>query len=125
LGQYARLCIFFREFTVATGRNFNKRAGAFGASLNMLTDSYSKEMEISNLGVLIPRKHTVKFSTGLIDDHFELAGRVSALKSDGYIDRAASDLKSYFLQGTYVGKTTLIKALAFGGTEKPISLGMD
>jgi iron complex outermembrane receptor protein len=37
----------------------------------------------------------------------------------------ASDLKSYFLQGTYVGKTTLIKALAFGGTEKPISLGMD
>jgi iron complex outermembrane receptor protein len=42
------------------------------------------------------RKHTVKFSTGLIDDHFELAGRVSALKSDGYIDRAASDLKSYF-----------------------------
>jgi iron complex outermembrane receptor protein len=41
------------------------------------------------------RKHTVKFSTGLIDDHFELAGRVSALKSDGYI-RAASDLKSYF-----------------------------
>jgi iron complex outermembrane receptor protein len=45
------------------------------------------------------RKHTVKFSTGLIDDHFELAGRVSALKN-GYIDRAASDLKSYFLQGT-------------------------
>ena len=28
------------------------------------------------------------------------------------------DLKSYFLQGTYVGKTTLIKALVFGGTEK-------
>jgi hypothetical protein len=41
-----------------------------------------------------------------------LAGRVSALKSDGYIDRAASDLKSYFLQGTYVGKRP-IKALAF------------
>jgi iron complex outermembrane receptor protein len=96
-------------------------AGAFGASLNMLTDSYSKESngEISNsFGSFNTRKHTVKFSTGLIDDHFELAGRVSALKSDGYIDRAASDLKSYFLQGTYVGKTTLIKALAFGGTEK-------
>jgi iron complex outermembrane receptor protein len=59
----------------------------------------------------------VKFSTGLLNDHFELAGRVSALKSDGYVDRASSDLKSYFLQGTYVGKTTLIKALAFGGTE--------
>jgi iron complex outermembrane receptor protein len=57
------------------------------------------------------RKHTLSFSTGLIDDHFELAGRVSVfLKSDGYIDRA-TDLKSYF-KGTYVGKTTLIKALA-------------
>jgi iron complex outermembrane receptor protein len=96
-------------------------AGAFGASLNMLTDSYSKESngEISNsFGSFNTRKHTVKFSTGLLNDHFELAGRVSALKSDGYIDRASSDLKSYFLQGTYVGKTTLIKALAFGGTEK-------
>jgi iron complex outermembrane receptor protein len=53
-----------------------------------------------------------------MNDHFEIAGRLSALKSDGYVDRASSDLKSYFLQGTYVGKTTLIKALAFGGTEK-------
>ncbi|MCL6461853.1 MAG: TonB-dependent receptor [Flavobacterium micromati] len=96
-------------------------AGAFGASLNMLTDSYSKEStgEISNsFGSFNTRKHTVKFSTGLLNDHFELAGRVSALKSDGYIDRAFSDLKSYFLQGTYVGKSTLIKALAFGGKEQ-------
>ncbi|WP_367772252.1 TonB-dependent receptor [Flavobacterium sp. WC2421] len=96
-------------------------AGAFGASLNMLTDAYSKESngEISNsFGSFNTRKHTVKFSTGLMNNHFELAGRLSALKSDGYIDRASSDLKSYFLQGTYVGKTTLIKALAFGGKEK-------
>ncbi len=96
-------------------------AGAFGASLNMLTDSYSDKAtgEISNsFGSFNTHKHTVKFSTGLINDHFELAGRLSALKSDGYIDRAKSDLKSYFLQGTYVGKTTLIKALVFGGKEK-------
>ncbi|REH00140.1 TonB-dependent receptor [Flavobacterium aquicola] len=96
-------------------------AGAFGASLNMLTDSYSQKStgEISNsFGTFNTHKHTVKFSTGLMNDHFEIAGRLSALKSDGYIDRASSDLKSYFLQGTYVGKTTLIKALTFGGTEK-------
>ncbi|GEC71784.1 iron complex outermembrane recepter protein [Flavobacterium flevense] len=96
-------------------------AGAFGASLNMLTDNYAKKStgEISNsFGSFNTRKHTVKFSSGLMNDHFELAGRLSVLKSDGYIDRASSDLKSYFLQGTYVGKTTLIKALAFGGTEK-------
>ncbi|MGO4904660.1 TonB-dependent receptor [Flavobacterium sp. W20_MBD1_R3] len=96
-------------------------AAAFGASLNMLTDNFAKESsgEISNsLGSFNTRKHTVKFSTGLMNDHFEIAGRLSAIKSDGFVDRGASDLKSYFLQGTYVGKTTLIKALVFGGTEK-------
>jgi iron complex outermembrane receptor protein len=96
-------------------------AGAFGASLNMLTDSYSDKAtgEISNsFGSFNTQKHTVKFSTGLMNNHFEIAGRLSTLKSEGYVDRASSDLKSYFLQGTYVGKTTLIKALAFGGKEK-------
>ncbi|TRX25349.1 TonB-dependent receptor [Flavobacterium franklandianum] len=96
-------------------------AGAFGASLNMLTDTYSKKGtgEISSsFGSFNTKKNTVKFSSGLMNDHFEIAGRLSTLKSDGYIDRASSDLKSYFLQGTYIGKTTLIKALAFGGKEK-------
>lgn len=96
-------------------------AGAFGASLNLLTDSYSKESsgEISNsFGSFNTRKHTVKFSTGLMNDKFEIAGRLSNINSDGFIDRAASDLKSYFLQGTYVGETTLIKALAFGGKQR-------
>src|SRR6478735_5646965 len=95
-------------------------AGAFGASLNMLTDSYSKQAsgELANsYGSFNSRKSTVKFSTGLMNDHFEIAGRLSDMHSDGYIDRASSNLKSYFLQGTYVGKTTLIKALAFGGHE--------
>ena len=96
-------------------------AGAFGASLNMLTDSYSEKAygEISNsFGSFNTKKHTVKFSTGLLNDRFEIAGRLSKLESEGYIDRASSDLKSYFLQGTYVGKTSLIKALVFGGNEK-------
>lgn len=96
-------------------------AGAFGASLNVLTDSYSKEAngEISNsFGSFNTRKHTVKFSTGLMNDNFEIAGRLSNIYSDGFIDRAFSDLKSYFLQGTYVGKSTLIKGLVFGGKEQ-------
>ncbi|AWI24854.1 TonB-dependent receptor [Flavobacterium pallidum] len=96
-------------------------AGAFGASLNLLTDSFAKEAngEISNsFGSFNTRKHTVKFSSGLLNKGFELAGRLSVIHSDGFVDRAAADLKSYFLQGTYVGKTTLIKALVFGGSEK-------
>ncbi len=95
-------------------------AGAFGASLNILTDRYSYEpsAEIANsFGSYNTRKHTVKFSTGIFDDHWEFSGRASVIKSDGYIDRASTDLKSYFFQGSYVGETSLIKALTFGGSE--------
>jgi iron complex outermembrane receptor protein len=96
-------------------------SGAFGASLNILTDAISEESfgEISNsFGSFGTRKHTVKFSTGKIDDHIEIAGRLSNISSDGYIDRASADLKSYYLQGSYTDENTLIKAVTFGGKEK-------
>lgn len=95
-------------------------SGAFGASINILTDAvqYERNAEISNsFGSFNTRKHTVKFSTGLLNDKFEIAGRLSNIASDGYIDRASTDLKSYFLQGSYVGEKTLIKAIMFGGNE--------
>jgi len=96
-------------------------SGAFGASINILTDAISKNpyAEISNsIGSYNTLKHTVKFSTGQLNDSFELSGRLSKIDSDGYIDRAYSDLKSYFIQGTYNKGNTLIKALTFGGHEK-------
>ena len=96
-------------------------SGAFGASINILTDAISKNpfAEISNsVGSYNTLKHTVKFSTGQLNDSFELSGRLSKIDSDGYIDRAYSDLKSYFIQGAYSKGNTLIKALTFGGHEK-------
>ena len=96
-------------------------AGAFGASLNILTDAISEKVggEISNsFGSFNTRKHTVKFTTGKINKNFEFAGRLSNIYSDGYIDRASTDLKSYFLQGSYTDDNTLIKALVFGGKEE-------
>jgi iron complex outermembrane receptor protein len=95
-------------------------SGAFGASINILTDAISEKAnaKISNsFGSYNTRKHTLKFSTGKLNNHFEIAGRLSQIKSDGYIDRATSDLKSYFLQASYVDDNTLIKALVFGGHE--------
>ncbi len=95
-------------------------SGAFGASINVLTDAISKEAngEISNsIGSFNTRKHTLKFSTGVLNEHFEIAGRLSNISSDGYIDRASTDLKSYFLQGSYIDDNTLIKAITFGGSE--------
>ena len=96
-------------------------SGAFGASLNLLTDAISEEAnaEISNsFGSFGTRKHTVKFSTGKLNNHIEIAGRLSNIYSDGYVDRATADLKSYYLQASYSDKNTLIKAITFGGKEK-------
>ncbi|NNK28056.1 MAG: TonB-dependent receptor, partial [Flavobacteriaceae bacterium] len=94
--------------------------GAFGASLNILTDNVSEEsyaMTSHSLGSFNTRRHNVKFSTGLLNDHFEFAGRLSQITSDGYIDRASSDLKSYFLQAAFKDDNTLVKAIHFAGSE--------
>ena len=96
-------------------------AGAFGATINVLTDAISQDpyADIANFyGSYNTHKHSIKFSTGKIKDGFELAGRFSKINSDGYVDRASSDLKSYFLQGGYAKGSTLIKALVFGGLQK-------
>lgn len=93
-------------------------SGAFGASLNILTEAKNDEpsAELSNsFGSFNTRRHTVEFGTGLLEDKFTFSGRLSQIKSDGYIDRAFSDLKSYFLQGTFKDGGTFIKALSFGG----------
>lgn len=95
-------------------------AGAFGASLNMQTKSYQEEAfaEIANsFGSFNTRKHTVSFGTGL-HNNFELNGRISNISSDGFIDRASSDMFGYFFNANYVKENTLIKFLAFGGKEK-------
>ncbi len=101
-------------------------SGAFGASLNLLTDAVSEEAygEISNsFGSFGTRKHTVKLSSGQLysgaerSRSIEISGRFSKIDSDGYVDRAFTDLKSYFLQGVYKDGNTLIKALTFGNKE--------
>jgi len=93
--------------------------GAFGGSINIQTNSASERpfFEINNtLGSFGTIKNSVGFSTGFIDK-FELSGRVSRIKSDGYIDRSGSNLRSYFLQGVYRDENTLIKVLNFAGHE--------
>ena len=95
-------------------------SGAFGASINLLTDSVSEKAyaEIANaVGSFNSLKHTLMFSTGLLNDHFEISGRFSKITSDGYVDRATSDLNSYFLQAAYQDENTLIKGIIFGGHE--------
>ncbi|HMB65196.1 MAG TPA: TonB-dependent receptor [Eudoraea sp.] len=95
-------------------------AGAFGASLNILTDGISAEpygQISSSVGSFNTLRNTIKFSSGLLKDRMEFAGRLSKITSDGYVDRAASELESYFLQASFANKHRLIKALVFGGHE--------
>ncbi len=93
-------------------------AGAFGASLNLLTDAVSEEAYgqiSSSFGSFNTLRNNLKFSTGLLNGHIEIAGRLSRISSDGYVDRASSELDSYFLQGAYKDDNTLLKGLLFGG----------
>ena len=95
-------------------------AGAFGASVNMQTKSFSEKAfaEISNsIGSFGTRKHTLAFGTGL-HNHFEMNARISNIASDGYIDRASSRLQGYFFNANYVNESTQVKFMAFGGKEK-------
>lgn len=96
-------------------------AGAFGGSLNIQTTTRrdSAYAELSNtFGSYQTLKNTVNVGTGLINNKFSFDGRLSRIKSDGYIDRGSSDLKSYFLSAAYYGKNNLLRANVFSGTEK-------
>ena len=94
---------------------------AFGASVNLKTDLVSKKAygEVSSsYGSFNTNKNTLKLGTGLLNKHWALDGRLSSITSDGYIDRASSDLSSYYLSGGYYGKKTVVKAITFAGKEK-------
>ncbi len=95
-------------------------AGAFGASLNIQTttrqDSAYAQLD-NTVGSYGTVKNTVGLGSGLIGNHFTFDGRLSRIKSDGYIDRSASDLKSYFLSGAYYGKNTSVRLNVFSGSE--------
>ncbi len=95
-------------------------AGAFGASINIQTTTRQDTAyaELNNsVGSYGTVKNTVNLGTGLLDGKFSFDGRLSRIYSDGYIDRAFSNLQSYFFTGAYYGKNTLIRFNTFGGTE--------
>ena len=95
-------------------------SSAFGASLNLQTDSVKKEAFASlasSIGSFNTLKNTLQFSSGELNNSFTFSGRLSQINSDGYIDRASSDLDAYFFQGVFRDENTHLKALFFGGKE--------
>ncbi|MDZ7744128.1 MAG: TonB-dependent receptor [Bacteroidota bacterium] len=95
-------------------------AAAFGASINIQTLDLRSEAyaEIrSTAGSFNTFRNNVSFGTGLIGGHWSFNGRLSKITSDGYIDRAWSDLKSFYFSGGYHGEKTMVKAVIFSGVE--------
>lgn len=96
-------------------------AGAFGASVNMLTDAPSADpyAEVSgSYGMYNTNRETVRVGSGLLGGHWSFDARVSHMSSDGYIERASSKLWSYFTQAAYQNRNTLLRFIVFGGKEQ-------
>jgi iron complex outermembrane recepter protein len=95
-------------------------AAAFGASLNVKSSDISDvpfAVLDNSYGSFNTMKNSFKFSTGLLNKKWSFESRLSRIASDGFLDRAASNLNSFFLSGAYLGKKTVIKAILFSGQE--------
>ncbi len=96
-------------------------AAAFGATINMQTSTFNPEAFAeykTAFGSFNTFKNTVLAGTGLINGKFTFDARLSKISSDGYIDRASSGLKSFFVSGGYYSGKTVLKALVFSGYER-------
>lgn len=96
-------------------------AGAFGASINFQTNQLNEKAYgqfISTAGSFNTFRNTLAFGTGLINNKFTLDARASRISSDGYIDRARSELGSLYISAGYYGKKDVLKFIAFTGKEK-------
>ena len=95
--------------------------GAFGASLNMTSAPISAEFAgraSMSYGSFNTAKQELSLASGLLGGHWAVEGRLSHVSSDGYVDRASSDLASYMFQAGYYKGGTMVKLLSFGGKAK-------
>ncbi|GAB4135464.1 MAG: TonB-dependent receptor [Bacteroidia bacterium] len=96
-------------------------AGAFGGSVNIQTDAPTDKPYGEALlsgGSFNTRRATFKAGTGIMSNGWSFDARLSSIQSDGYIDRASSDLKSWYTSAGWYGKKAALKAVVFSGKEK-------
>ncbi len=93
---------------------------AFGATINLRTTSIKRDawgaVNLSG-GSFNTQRFSVSVGTGLLQEKFSFDMRLSSISTDGYIDRATADLKSYFLQGAWLGKNRSLRFITFRGKE--------
>lgn len=95
-------------------------AAAFGATINLQTTTINKDAYAdysTSAGSFGTLKNSVGIGSGLIKGKFTFDARLSKVSSDGFIDRASSDLKSFFVSGGYFTGNTILKINVFSGLE--------
>ncbi|MEO6329955.1 MAG: TonB-dependent receptor plug domain-containing protein [Ginsengibacter sp.] len=96
-------------------------AGAFGATINLSTNEINEKSyaEFNNsYGSFNTWKHTLKFGSGLLGKHFTIDARLSKISSDGYVDRASSDLKSFYVSTAWLNEKNSLRLNVFSGKEQ-------
>lgn len=94
--------------------------GAFGGTINLSTNETNDKFyaELNNsAGSFNTWKNTFRFGSGRIGKHFVVEGRLSRITSDGYVDRASSDLRAYFLSAAYLNGKNSLRLNVFSGKE--------
>ena len=95
-------------------------AGAFGATININTNQLNETAYGSiegGVGSFGTRRANLRFGSGLLKNGFSVDGRLSRIHSDGYIDRARSDLDGYYLSAARTGEKSVLRFNLFGGHE--------
>lgn len=95
-------------------------AGAFGATINLITDKETYEpYTVLTLGggSFGTNRYGVRLGTGRLGNGWNIEGRYSRILSDGYIDRASSNLESMHGTVRWTGKKSIFRANLFGGKE--------
>lgn len=95
-------------------------AAAFGATINLQTTTINKDAYAeysTSAGSFGTLKNSVSVGSGLLKGKFTFDARMSKVSSDGFIDRASSDLKSFFVSGGYFTGNTILKVNVFSGLE--------
>ncbi len=96
-------------------------AAAFGASINMFTAASQQKAsaEVNTaFGSFNTQRYRFSASSGLIDGKWSFDTRLSKVSSDGYVDRAFSDLKSFYVSGAHYGKNSILRFNVFSGKER-------
>ena len=95
-------------------------SGAFGASLGLSTLGAGEKGGRITLGAgsYGTQRATLEASTGKTASGFWMNTRISSITSDGYVERASSDLQSYYVSAGFAGGGHYVEAVHFGGGER-------